>query len=348
MGSKETTIRRRLQLACFTNKRNFVVSFITSFILSTIFYTPIYFSQTNKSSFHNLRYGTGGSSASDTELSSTLRRASIGRAAVAIIRVTGLKSEHGFKSIPNNNEVQYLIQFKSHDYPIEAFRGTVCLLGGNVKTATTRRKKKGGESDGGDVTPLDTLKRELNEELLQPDWVQSIREEDVIDDSKLFLGGVSIGPLFNSTSLTPAAAAAPAVKETGDDENGHSESDSNNDGRVPGTIRYLGTTLHSHTSELLQTPHPYEFLCALYEITIGAHQLPHGILHTRGATVQEGRLALLSQDQLLKHAEYSWGYEYTIETYFGKSTWKKQVGTSVSEVSENIWNMTSWRTPSIP
>ena len=43
----------------------------------------------------------------------------------------------------NTNDVQYLVQMKSHDYPITAFRGTVCLLGGNTNTH--------------DATPLDTL-----------------------------------------------------------------------------------------------------------------------------------------------------------------------------------------------
>lgn len=262
---------------------------------------------------------------------------------MAIIRVIGLQSaEHHHrinKSNPNNNEVvQYLVQFKSHDYPIEAFRGTVCLLGGNAKGDTKKKmvkllgKQDGG--GGGDVTSLDTLKRELSEELLSPDWVGKIKEEDVIDDSKL-LGGKM---LFNTTSLPPAVV----IDES--DENNNKDTSNNNfqDGRFPGTVRYLGTTLHSHTAELLHQPNPYAFLCALYEITIGIDQLPHAILHPVGATVQEGRIGLLTQDQLLKHAKYSWGYESTMETYFGRKSWNKQKGASVSEVDENIWETTSW------
>jgi hypothetical protein len=92
----------------------------------------------------------------------------------------------------------------------------------------------------------------------------------------------------------------------------------------------------------LQTPDPYAFYCALYEITIGINQLPHGILHQVGANVQEGRLALLSQDQLLQHASFAWGYEYTMERYFGKTSRNKQVGASVSDVDEKLWDTTSW------
>ena len=140
--------------------------------------------------------------------------------------------------------------------------------------------------DRGDVTPLDTLKRELNEELLSPDWVNAIQEKNVIDDSKL---GKT---LYNTTSL-PAATV-------NTDEGGNT--DNFEDGRFPGTVRYLGTTLHSHTAKLIDKPDAYAFFCALYEITIGIDQLPHSILHPVGATVQEGRLALLTQDQLLQQA----------------------------------------------
>jgi hypothetical protein len=334
---RNTSLQRRIYRAFLTNRK---FAFVISFILSTIFYTPIYISSKNNSS-NQTRYGVGGSSASASELTSALRRKSDGRAAVAIIRVIGLQSEHGIKSNPNN-EVQYLVQFKSHDYPIKAFRGTVCLLGGNANGQT-----KKGE---GDVTPLDTLKRELNEELMSPDWVQMITEEDVIDDSKL---GKT---LFNTMSLSAAAAAVVNTNdatENNDSNNERSENEetttnnNNNfeDGRFPGTVRYLGTTLHSHTADLLQKSQPYAFLCALYEITIGIDQLPHAILHPIGATVQEGRLALLTQDQLLQHAKYSWGYEYTMETYFGKRSWNKQEGASVSEVDENIWETTTWTPP---
>jgi len=332
MGSDESSITpkritpllQRAYVAFLTNRK---CTFLVSFILATIFYSPIYISSSNNS--NQKRYGLGGPSASASELTSALRRKSDGRAAVAIIRVVGMQTEHGIKSNPNN-EVQYLVQYKSHDYPIKAFRGAVCLLGGNASGDTTKKKlgKKG--KVGGDVTPLDTLKRELNEELMSPDWVNVIQEKNVIDDSKL---GKT---LYNTTSL-------PAVT------NNNEESDNANNmfeaGRIPGTVRYLGTTLHSHTAELIDRPKPYAFLCALYEITIGIDQLPHAILHPVGATVQEGRLALLTQEQLLQHAKYSWGYEYTMEAYFGKKSWNKQEGASVSEVDENIWETTSWTPP---
>ena len=338
MGSEDTadhTISstkatfRRVQYAFLTNRK---FAFLISFILAVITYTPIYISQNNNNSNKHIRYGVGGSSAAD-ELTSALQRKTYGRAAVAIIRVVGLKSEHGIKAIPNNNEVQYLVQIKSHDYPIEAFRGAVCLVGGNVNVADDKKKKKklkGTAIDevGYDVTPLDTLKRELNEEMLHPNWVDSFQEKDVVDDSNLALGD---DPMFSTTSLVATS-----------NENEDNNNNDNDDPRVPGTIRYLGTTLHSHTSQLLQTPDPYAFYCALYEITIGINQLPHGILHQVGANVQEGRLALLSQDQLLQHASFAWGYEYTMERYFGKTSRNKQVGASVSEVDEKLWDTTSW------
>jgi len=331
MGSDESSIStpkritpallQRAYVAFLTNRK---CTFLISFILATIFYTPIYISSSNNS--NQKRYGLGGPSASASELTSALRRKSDGRAAVAIIRVVGLQTEHGIKSNPKN-EVQYLVQYKSHDYPIKAFRGAVCLLGGNASGET--KKKLGGKGKvGGDVTPLDTLKRELNEELMSPAWVNVIQEKNVIDDSKL---GKT---LYNTTSL-------PAVANN-DEESGNTTNNMFQDGRFPGTVRYLGTTLHSHTAELIDRPNPYAFLCALYEITIGIDQLPHAILHPVGATVQEGRLALLTQEQLLQHAKYSWGYEYTMEAYFGRKSWNKQEGASVSEVDENIWETTSW------
>lgn len=328
VSSTKATLRR-VQYAFLTNRK---FAFLISFILAVITYTPIYISQNNNNSNKHIRYGVGGSSAAD-ELTSALNRKTYGRAAVAIIRVVGLKSEHGIKAIPNNNEVQYLVQIKSHDYPIEAFRGAVCLVGGNVNVADDKKKKKklkGTAIDevDYDVTPLDTLKRELNEEMLHPNWVDSFQEKDVVDDSKLALGD---DPMFSTTSLVATS-----------NENEDNNNNDNDDPRVPGTIRYLGTTLHSHTSQLLQTPDPYAFYCALYEITIGINQLPHGILHQVGANVQEGRLALLSQDQLLQHASFAWGYEYTMERYFGKTSRNKQVGASVSEVDEKLWDTTSW------
>jgi hypothetical protein len=334
ISSTKATLRR-VQYAFLTNRK---FTFLISFVLAVITYTPIYISQNNNNNKlnRNIRYGVGGSSASD-ELTSALNRKTYGRAAVAIIRVVGLKSEHGIKAIPNNNEVQYLVQIKSHDYPIEAFRGAVCLVGGNVNVADNNTKKKKNKMLKGaaieevdyDVTPLDTLKRELNEELLHPTWVDSFQEKDVVDDSNLALGD---DPMFSTTSLV-------ADSNENEDNNDNNDDD---DPRQPGTIRYLGTTLHSHTSQLLQTPDPYAFYCALYEITIGINQLPHGILHQVGANVQEGRLALLSQDQLLQHASFAWGYEYTMERYFGKTSRNKQVGASVSDVDEKLWDTTSW------
>lgn len=333
ISSTKATLRR-VQYAFLTNRK---FAFLISFLLAVITYTPIYISQSNNNNKlnRNIRYGVGGSSAAD-ELTSALNRKTYGRAAVAIIRVVGLKSEHGIKAIPNNNEVQYLVQIKSHDYPIEAFRGAVCLVGGNVNVADDKKKKKKLKLKGAaveevdyDVTPLDTLKRELNEELLHPTWVDSFQEDDVVDDSNLALGD---DPMFSTTSLV-------AASNENEDNNNNNDDD---DPRQPGTIRYLGTTLHSHTSQLLQTPDPYAFYCALYEITIGINQLPHGILHQVGANVQEGRLALLSQDQLLQHASFAWGYEYTMERYFGKTSRNTQVGASVSEVDEKLWDTTSW------
>lgn len=333
ISSTKATLRR-VQYAFLTNRK---FAFLISFLLAVITYTPIYISQSNNNDKlnRNIRYGVGGSSAAD-ELTSALSQKTYGRAAVAIIRVVGLKSEHGIKAIPNNNEVQYLVQIKSHDYPIEAFRGAVCLVGGNVNVADDKKKKKKLKLKGAaveevdyDVTPLDTLKRELNEELLHPTWVDSFQEDDVVDDSNLALGD---DPMFSTTSLV-------AASNENEDNNNNNDDD---DPRQPGTIRYLGTTLHSHTSQLLQTPDPYAFYCALYEITIGINQLPHGILHQVGANVQEGRLALLSQDQLLQHASFAWGYEYTMERYFGKTSRNKQVGASVSEVDEKLWDTTSW------
>ncbi len=336
ISSTKATLRR-IQYAFLTNRK---FAFLISFLLAVITYTPIYISQNNNNDKlnHNIRYGVGGSSASD-ELTSALNRKTYGRAAVAIIRVVGLKSEHGIKAIPNNNEVQYLVQIKSHDYPIEAFRGAVCLVGGNVNVADDKKKKKGAalEEVDHDVTPLDTLKRELNEELLHPTWVDSFQEKDVVDDSNLFTLGDD--PMFSTTSLVSNTVADAASNEENEDNNDNNDDD---DPRQPGTIRYLGTTLHSHTSQLLQTPDPYAFYCALYEITIGINQLPHGILHQVGANVQEGRLALLSQDQLLQHASFAWGYEYTMGRYFGKTSRNKQVGASVSNVDENLWDKTSW------
>ena len=57
------------------------------------------------------------------------------------------------------SKTRYLVQRKSRDYPIEPFRRAVCLFGGNAEST--------------DNEPLDTLKRELGEEL-PSDLVPSI------------------------------------------------------------------------------------------------------------------------------------------------------------------------------
>ena len=35
---------------------------------------------------------------------------------------------------------------------------------------------------------------------------------------------------------------------------------------------------------------------------------PTSAIYPRGANVQEGRLVLLTEDQLIKHSRYAWGY----------------------------------------
>ena len=293
MGSKRTKFpipTARLQALILSNKKlSFVISII---IVTLIYYGSLHLSQ---QSSNNKRRGVGGRDAQG-ELSSTLRRQDNGRAAVAIIRVIGISSGNNLKSNPHN-DVQYLVQMKSHDYPIKNFRGSVCLLGGNANQQ--------------DLTPLDTLKRELNEELQYPEWVNAINPNEIIDDSAVKL---SKKPLYNST-VVPL---------------------------IPGSVRYLGTTLHSHTAKLIQKFRPYSFLCALYEITLRPDQLPPSVLYPRGANVQEGRLALLSEDQLMKHAKYAWGYEFTMGRYFGRNATNICEGASVTDVEENIWTMTPW------
>merc|ERR1712194_304151 len=195
------------------------------------------------------------------------------------------------------------VQMKSHDYPIEIFRGTVCLLGGNANKR--------------DETPLDTLKRELSEELHNPEWVNAIDETNIIDDSGMQF---SNKPLFNSSFVVPRPKSGPR-------------------------IRYLGTTLHFQSAGLIQKATPYAFVCALYEITLRPDQLPPSAIYPRGANVQEGRVVLLTEDQLIKHSKYAWGYEYTVEKYFGKKTVNKQKGTAMSVVDEKTWKETGW-TPS--
>jgi hypothetical protein len=41
----------------------------------------------------------------------------------------------------------------------------------------------------------------------------------------------------------------------------------------------------------------------------------------------------------VQHSKYAWGYEYTIEKYFGRNVVNKQVGAAVSIVDDRniIW-----------
>ncbi len=247
--------------------------------------------QSRKSKRHRVvQHGAGDTKG---ELKTALKRKGDGRAAIAIVRVVGTPSSDA------EERVRYLVQVKSHDYPIEAFRGTVCLLGGNA--------------NANDETPLETLLRELREELHDPDWVDDIDAEDVIDDS----GSPANVPLFNSSSV---------VVETG---------------TVP-PVRYLGTTLHFQSSTLLAKPNPYAFLCALYEITLRPEQLPPSVIYPRGANVQEGRVVLLTENQLVRNSGYAWGYEHTMGRYFGRKATKGQKGTAVSDVDEATLRETVW------
>ena len=61
----------------------------------------------------------------------------------------------------------------------------------------------------------------------------------------------------------------------------------------PGTVRYLGTTLHSQSASIISKPQPYAFMCALYEITLQPDQLPPRVIYPREANIQEGRIILL-------------------------------------------------------
>jgi hypothetical protein len=158
------------------------------------------------------RYGLGAGDA-DGELKSALRRGGEGRAAVAIIRVIDVdgssSSSRSTDGNDGNGDVTYLVQVKSHDYPIEAFRGAVCLLGGNANVD--------------DVTPLDTLRRELDEELFHPAWVKNLggggggrsggggdgstsSAAGVIDDSRNGRGNSTYAPrLLNNDTIAGGA-----------------------------------------------------------------------------------------------------------------------------------------------
>ena len=273
-----------------------------------------YYPSWSSSFSSGIRYGLGAGDDTNGELNSALQRKGDGRAAVAIIRVinddndatdNGINTNNNKGVGSNGNNVRYLVQLKSHDYPIEAFRGTVCLLGGNANEK--------------DTTPLDTLKRELNEELYYPNWVSNLggnsennNDNDDDDKSAWKIVEVSKESYSNYTHSAPS---------------------------IPGSIRYIGTTIHFQSSTLINKPTPYAFLCALYEITISTSQLPPSVLKPRGANVREGRTVLLTEEQLVHHSKYAWGYEYNIETYFGREVVNKQIGAAVSIVDDKntVW-----------
>ena len=155
--SRLNIIIGRIRTPIYTNPK---LAILISFVL--VFFVTHFSSHkiaTSPSFYASKRQGLG---AGDTtgELQAALRRKGDGRAAVAIIRVIGM---------PGGANIQYLVQVKSHDYPVESFRGAVSLLGGNANAQ--------------DKTPLDTLKRELNEELHFPDWVDALDATKIIDNS---------------------------------------------------------------------------------------------------------------------------------------------------------------------
>ena len=275
------SIKQTIISAIYTNKKIF---FISALLASIAYYSASSIISNERTNPHiSKRHNRGDNNAA--ELKAALKRKGDGRAAVAIIRV-----------VQPTNETRYLVQLKSHDYPIEAFRGAVCLLGGNA--------------DKRDDTPINTLKRELNEELISPDWVNTIiNPTNIIDDSALQL---SDKPLYNSTANI----------------------------LQPSTMRYIGATLHFQSAEIINKPNSYTFTCALYEITITEDQIPSHIF--RGANVQEGRVVLLTEDQLIQQSKFAWGYEYTIEKYFGRKTRNKQKGTAVSNVDKKTWEESIW------
>mmetsp|Transcript_17874 Transcript_17874/g.26444 ORF Transcript_17874/g.26444 Transcript_17874/m.26444 type:complete len:230 (+) Transcript_17874:95-784(+) len=85
----------------------------------------------------------------NAELNATLERSVNGRAAVVIIRVEDTTGE----------PTKYLVQRKSIDYPIKPFQNAVCLFGGNAELT--------------DKEPMETLTRELGEEL-PPNFVHAL------------------------------------------------------------------------------------------------------------------------------------------------------------------------------
>lgn len=110
----------------------------------------------------------------EEDLMDLMKRNTQGRAAVIIIRVepddaTGSDASSTGNSSPgeqheqtqrSQQETRYLIQRKSSDYPIPQFKNALCLYGGNFLSLKE-----------GDLTPLDTLLRELKEELSEETFV---------------------------------------------------------------------------------------------------------------------------------------------------------------------------------
>jgi len=308
-GSRSMRAIARIQTATCGNKALAFFALFASFLLVHYFSSTSTLRRPYHSPRVSKRHGIGaGETGGSSELVSALRRKSDGRAAVAIIRVIGTAGgdDDDVNETPDRHpDVRYLVQLKSHDYPIEAFRGTVCLMGGNANIH--------------DEMPLDTLKRELNEELHRPDWVDAIDAADVIDDSPARTAAAS--RLAEKPSLANSTAPSPPA---------------------PGTVRYLGTTLHFQGADLIDRPEPYAFACALYEITLRPDQLPPVVIHPRGATVEEGHAALLVEDQLVRHSDFAWGYEHTMEEYFGRTIEHKQTGTSVSDMNDRTWEEMMW------
>ena len=286
MGSKQKPCiplsLTRLQVL-LANKK---IVFVLSTLLITLLYEASVHTTLLSSSSKTKRKGVGGRDATG-ELSSLLRSNQQGRAAVAILRVVDDDAK---------KEEKYLVQIKSHDYPIPPFRGSICLPGGNA--------------NADDPSPVDTLVRELREELGSLSWINDIDAANIVDESDLQM---SNKPYYNTTTVE----------------------------RKPGTIRYLGLSRHVQSAALVRKSHPYAFLCALYEITLRSSQLPPTVLYPRGATVQEGRLALLNKYQLMKHAKYSWGYEFTMSAYFGMNATNVCEGVSVEDLPEG--ELGEWR-----